>query len=73
MQNRSHELQGVSHIRNNYKFFTKKLEHYISKGYRIEEIYGAFLRLKIVAIGLESWAKTIRKWCLKASTLQACN
>ncbi|GAA7752579.1 DUF262 domain-containing protein [Helicobacter pylori] len=53
MQNRSHELQGVSHIRNNYKFFTKKLEHYISKGYRIEEIYGALLRLKIVAIGLE--------------------
>ncbi|GAA7221873.1 DUF262 domain-containing protein [Helicobacter pylori] len=53
MQNRSHELQGVSHIRNNYKFFTKKLEYYISKGYRIEEIYGAFLRLKIVAIGLE--------------------
>ncbi|GAA7190774.1 DUF262 domain-containing protein [Helicobacter pylori] len=53
MQNRSHGLQGVSHIRNNYKFFTKELEHYISKGYRIEEIYGAFLRLKIVAIGLE--------------------
>ncbi len=53
MQNRSHELQGVSHIRNNYKFFTKELEHYISKGYRIEEIYGAFLRLKIVAIGLD--------------------
>ncbi len=53
MQNRSHELQVVSHIRNNYKFFTKELEHYISKGYRIEEIYGAFLRLKIVAIGLE--------------------
>ncbi len=53
MQNRSHEIQGVSHIRNNYKFFTKELEHYISKGYRIEEIYGAFLRLKIVAIGLE--------------------
>ncbi|GAA7809930.1 DUF262 domain-containing protein [Helicobacter pylori] len=53
MQNRSHELQGVSHIRNNYKFFTKELEHYISKGYRIEEIYGALLRLKIVAIGLE--------------------
>ncbi|GAA9589752.1 DUF262 domain-containing protein [Helicobacter pylori] len=53
MQNRSHELQGVSHIRNNYKFFTKELEQYISKGYRIEEIYGAFLRLKIVAIGLE--------------------
>ncbi|GHP50460.1 hypothetical protein VN0224_09640 [Helicobacter pylori] len=53
MQNRSHELQGVSHIRNNYKFFTKELEYYLSKGYRIEEIYGAFLRLKIVAIGLE--------------------
>ncbi len=53
MQNRSHELQGVSHIRNNYKFFTEELENYISKGYRIEEIYGAFLRLKIVAIGLE--------------------
>ncbi|GAA8770837.1 DUF262 domain-containing protein [Helicobacter pylori] len=53
MQNRSHELQGVSHIRSNYKFFTKELERYISKGYRIEEIYGAFLRLKIVAIGLE--------------------
>ncbi len=53
MQNRSHELQGVSHIRNNYKFFTKELEHYISEGYRIEEIYEAFLRLKIVAIGLE--------------------
>ncbi|GAA8828878.1 DUF262 domain-containing protein [Helicobacter pylori] len=33
--------------------FTKELERYISKGYRIEEIYGAFLRLKIVAIGLE--------------------
>ncbi|WRG50398.1 DUF262 domain-containing protein [Helicobacter pylori] len=53
MQNRSHELQGVSHIRNNYKFFTKELDNYISKGYRIEEIYRAFLRLKIVAIGLE--------------------
>ncbi|GAA6960411.1 DUF262 domain-containing protein [Helicobacter pylori] len=53
MQNRSHELQGVSYIRNNYKFFTKELEYYLSKGYRIEEIYGAFLRLKIVAIGLE--------------------
>ncbi|WRC15655.1 DUF262 domain-containing protein [Helicobacter pylori] len=53
MQNRSHEIQGVSHIRNNYKFFTKELDNYISKGYRIEETYGAFLRLKIVAIGLE--------------------
>ncbi|GAA7634868.1 DUF262 domain-containing protein [Helicobacter pylori] len=53
MQNRSHEIQGVSHIRQNYKFFTKALEHYLSKGVRIEEIYGAFLRLKIVAVGLE--------------------
>ncbi|MGN8401755.1 DUF262 domain-containing protein [Helicobacter pylori] len=53
MQNRSHEIQDVSHIRNNYRFFTKELDNYISKGYRIEEIYGAFLRLKIVAIGLE--------------------
>ncbi len=25
----------------------------MNKGYRIEEIYGAFLRLKIVAMGLE--------------------
>ncbi|WQY50193.1 DUF262 domain-containing protein [Helicobacter pylori] len=53
MQNRSHEIQGVSHIKNNYKFFTKELDNYISKGCRTEEIYGAFLRLKIVAIGLE--------------------
>ncbi|GAA7476991.1 DUF262 domain-containing protein [Helicobacter pylori] len=53
MQNRSHEIQGVSHIRDSYKFFTKELDNYISKGVRIEEIYGAFLRLKIVAIGLE--------------------
>lgn len=53
MQNRSHELQGVSHIRDNYRFFTKELDKYLEKGYRIEEIYGASLRLKIVAIGLE--------------------
>ncbi|MCQ2899260.1 DUF262 domain-containing protein [Helicobacter pylori] len=53
MQNRSRELQGVSHIRNNYKFFTKELDKYLKKRYRIEEIYGAFLRLKIVAIGLK--------------------
>ncbi|EMH07596.1 DUF262 domain-containing protein [Helicobacter pylori] len=53
MQNRSHELQGGSHIRDNYRFFTKELDKYLEKGYRIEEIYGAFLRLKIVAIGLE--------------------
>ncbi len=53
MQNRSHELQGVSHIRNNYRFFTKELKNYLNKGYRIEEIYGAFLRLKIISIGLD--------------------
>ncbi|MBH0273589.1 DUF262 domain-containing protein [Helicobacter pylori] len=53
MQNRSHEIQGVSHIRNNYKFFTEELDKYLKKGCRIEEIYSAFLRLKIVAIGLE--------------------
>ncbi len=53
MQNRSHELQGVSHIRDNYRFFTKELDKYLEKRSRIEEIYGAFSRLKIVAIGLE--------------------
>ncbi|GAA7422694.1 DUF262 domain-containing protein [Helicobacter pylori] len=53
MQNRSHEIQGVSHIKDNYKFFTKELDKYIGKSYRIEEIYSAFLRLKIVAVGLE--------------------
>ncbi|GAA7449820.1 DUF262 domain-containing protein [Helicobacter pylori] len=53
MQNRSHEIQGVSHIKNNYKFFTKELDNYIGKSYRIEEIYSAFLRLKIVGVGLE--------------------
>ncbi|GAA7665472.1 DUF262 domain-containing protein [Helicobacter pylori] len=53
MQNRSHEIQGEPHIKNNYEFFTKELDKYLEKGYRIEEIYGTFLRLKIVAIGLE--------------------
>ncbi len=53
MQNRSHEIQGVSHIRDNYKFFTKELKNYLNKGYRIEEIYNAFLRLKIITIGLD--------------------
>ncbi|MCQ2931406.1 DUF262 domain-containing protein [Helicobacter pylori] len=53
MQNRSHEIQGVSHIRNNYKFFTKELKNYLNKGVRIEEIYNAFLRLKIITIGLD--------------------
>ncbi len=53
MQDRWNEIQDTPHIKENYKFFTRELEHYISKGYRIEEIYGAFLRLKIVTIGLE--------------------
>ncbi len=53
MQDRWNEIQDTPHIKENYKFFTKELDNYISKGYRIEEIYGAFLRLKIVAIGLE--------------------
>ncbi|WRF26128.1 DUF262 domain-containing protein [Helicobacter pylori] len=53
MQNRLDKIQGESHIRDNYKFFTKELKNYLNEGYRIEEIYGAFLRLKIVAIGLE--------------------
>ncbi len=54
MQNRSHEIQEESNIGNNYKFFTKELKNYLNKGYRIEEIYGAFLRLEIVTIGLDS-------------------
>ncbi len=53
MQNRSHEIQEESNIGNNYKFFTKELKNYLNKGYRIEEIYGAFLRLEIVTIGLD--------------------
>ncbi|WP_121012029.1 DUF262 domain-containing protein [Helicobacter pylori] len=53
MQNRSNEIQGESHIGKNYKFFTKELKNYLNKGYRIEEIYGAFLRLKIISIGLD--------------------
>lgn len=53
MQDRWNEIQGRSHIKENYKFFTKEIDNYISKGYRIEEIYGAFLRLKIIAIGLD--------------------
>ncbi|MFP6067594.1 DUF262 domain-containing protein [Helicobacter pylori] len=53
MQDRWNEIQDTPHIKENYRFFTKELDNYISKGYRIEEIYGAFLRFKIVAIGLE--------------------
>ncbi len=53
MQDRWNEIQGQSHIKENYKFFTRELDNYISKGCRIEKIYGAFLRLKIIAIGLD--------------------
>lgn len=53
MQDRWNEIQGKSHIKENYKFFLKELDEYLAKGYGIEEIYGAFLRLKIVGIGLE--------------------
>ncbi len=53
MQDRWNEIQDAPHIKENYKFFTKELDNYISKGYRIEKIYGAFLRLKIIAIGLD--------------------
>ncbi|WRD14843.1 DUF262 domain-containing protein [Helicobacter pylori] len=53
MQDRWNEIQDTPHIKENYRFFTKELDNYISEGYRIEEIYGAFLRLKIIAIGLD--------------------
>lgn len=53
MQNRLDKIQGESHIRDNYKFFIKELKNYLNKGYRIEEIYNAFLRLKIITIGLD--------------------
>ncbi len=53
MQNRSHEIQEKSHIGKNYKFFIKELKNYLNKGYHIEAIYGAFLRLKIITIGLD--------------------
>ena len=53
MQNRWNEIQGISHIKENYAFFLKELDSYLLKGYGIEEICGAFLRLKIVGIGLE--------------------
>lgn len=53
MQNRLDKIQEESHIGRNYKFFTKELKNYLNKGYRIEEIYNAFLRLKIITIGLD--------------------
>ncbi|MFP6106253.1 DUF262 domain-containing protein [Helicobacter pylori] len=53
MQNQLDKIQEESHIGKNYKFFTKELKNYLNKGYRIEEIYNAFLRLKIITIGLD--------------------
>lgn len=42
-----------SKIKSNYIFLLKEIEKYQAEGYQAEEIYGAFLRLKIVGIGLE--------------------
>ncbi len=42
MQNRSHELQGVSHIRNNYKFFTKELDTYQQRVSHRRDLWGVF-------------------------------
>lgn len=53
MDNRWREYSGDSRIKKNYHFFIKELDRYIEKNYDIEEIYGAFLRLKVVGIGLE--------------------
>lgn len=53
MDDRFNEYTGKSKIKENYHFFLKELDEYIKQGYTIEEIYGAFLRLKIVGIGLE--------------------
>ncbi len=46
MQNRSHEIQGVSHIRNNYKFFTKELDKYLEKGIALKRFMARFCGLK---------------------------
>ncbi len=53
MQNQWKKIQFESRIKDNYKFFTDELDKYISERYRIEEIYSAFFRLKIVTVGLE--------------------
>lgn len=53
MDNRWNECNGNSKIKTNYHFFIKELDEYVKQGYGIEEIYSAFLRLKIVGIGLE--------------------
>lgn len=53
MDGRWNEYSGDSRIKKNYHFFVKELDRYMEEGYDIEEIYGAFLRLKIVGIGLE--------------------
>ncbi|MUV09072.1 DUF262 domain-containing protein [Helicobacter pylori] len=46
MQNRSHELQGVSHIRDNYRFFTKELDKYLEKGIALKRFTARFCGLK---------------------------
>lgn len=53
MTNRYNEYAGDSKVKSNYIFFLRELDRYVSDGYDIEQIYAAFLRLKIVGIGLE--------------------
>lgn len=53
MENRWQQYSGDSRVKKNYHFFIKKLDEYIKDGYKVEEIYNAFLRLKVVGIGLE--------------------
>lgn len=50
MEGREHS--GKSDLEKNYHFFEKELDFYMEKGIKPEDIYSAFLRLKIVAIGL---------------------
>lgn len=52
MQDRYKEA-SLSKIKANYIFLLREIEKYQEQGYQAEEIYGAFLRLKIVGIGLE--------------------
>lgn len=53
MTNRYNEYAGDSRVKSNYIFFLRELDRYVSNGYDIKQIYAAFLRLKIVGIGLE--------------------
>ncbi len=53
MQDRWNEIQGRSHIKENYKFFIGELDKYLSDGYLPEEIYWAFSRLNVVEVGLK--------------------